>query len=317
MNIVFLDEPTVILGDDIDLSGVKALGDYRAYALTPADDPLPYCGDAEVVIVNKVNLTRERLERLPKLRIVCLAATGYDNVDVEAAKEFGIRVTNAADYAKMAVIQHVFAMILAFAQRVHEYSRDVQEGEWQRSKTFDLLKHHTFELDGKVLGIIGFGSIGRGIAKVAEAFGMKVIVNDVVDVSASGYGNRSIDEVLTQSDVVSINCPLTDRTKNLIDMAALMKMKRTAILINTARGGIVNEQDLADALTEGLLAGAGVDTLSQEPPREGNPLLGQVKNLIITPHTAWTTREARQRLMDTVAEKIRLYRAGNLREFVV
>jgi glycerate dehydrogenase len=317
MNIVFLDEDTVSLGGDIDLGGLKALGDYRACALTPADDPLPCGGDAEVLITNKVKLTRERLESLPRLGLVCLAATGYDNVDVEAAKDLGIRVTNAADYARASVVQHVFAMILAFAQRIHDYSREVQAGEWQKSKTFDLLKYHTFELDGKVIGIIGFGSIGRRVANVAESFGMKVVVNDTADVSASGYRNLSIDELLAESDVVSVNCPLTDKTRNLIHMTVLKKMKRTAILINTARGGIVNEQDLADALNEGLIAGAGVDTLSQEPPRGGNPLLGKVKNLVVTPHTAWTTREARQRLMDIVAEKIRMYKAGNLREFVV
>jgi glycerate dehydrogenase len=314
---VFLDEDTVSLGGDIDLSGLKALGGYRACALSPEDDPVPCCGGAEVVITNKVRLTRENLERLPSLRLVCLAATGYDNVDVEAAKSLGIRVANAAGYARASVVQHVFAIILSFAQRVDDYSRAVKAGEWRRSRTFDLLKYHTFELDGKVLGIIGFGSIGRGVARVAEAFGMNVVVNDRADRSAAGYRSIPIDELLEKSDVVSVNCPLTDETKNLINGAVLRKMKRTAILINTARGGIVNERDLADALNEGIIAGAGVDTLTREPPRDGNPLLGNVKNLIVTPHTAWTARETRQRLMDMVAEKIRLHQSGNLREFVV
>jgi glycerate dehydrogenase len=317
MNIVFLDEDTVVLEGDIDLGGVKALGDYRAYELAPIDDPLPFCGDAEVVIVNKVRMTRERLQGLPKLKIICQAATGYDNVDIKAAKDLGIRVTNVADYARTAVIQHVFAMILAFAQRIHDYSRDVQAGEWQKSKTFDLLKYHTFELTGKVLGIVGFGSIGRGIAKIAEAFGMEVVVYDVVDVSATGYRNHTIEEVLLRSDVVSVMCPLTDKTRNLINMDALKKMKRTAILVNTARGGIVNEQDLADALNRGIIAGAGVDTLSKEPPSGGNPLLGKVRNLILTPHSAWSTREARQRLMDIVVAKIKQYKTGDFQGFIV
>jgi glycerate dehydrogenase len=317
MNIVFLDEDTVSLGGDIDLGGLRALGDYRACSLTPADDPLPFCGDAEIVVTNKVKLTRERLEKLPRLKLVCLAATGYDNVDVEAAGELGVRVTNAAGYAKASVVQHVFAMILAFAQRVHDYSRSVEAGEWRRSKTFDLLKYHTCELEGKVLGVIGFGSIGRGVAKVAGAFGMEVVVNDTADVPSAGYRNLSLGELLERSDVVSVNCPLTDKTKNLIGVSELRRMKRTAVLINTARGGIVNEQALADALNEGLIAGAGVDTLTAEPPREGNPLLGKVKNLIVTPHVAWTTREARQRLMDIVADKIRLFKAGKLRDVVV
>ena len=181
MKIVFLDEDTVVLNDDVDLGGVKALGEYKAHELAPTDDPLPYCRDAEIIIVNKVRITRERIEKLPKLKLICEAATGYDNVDIEAAREHGIHVTNVAGYAKTAVVQHVFAMILSFATKIYSYYKDVLAGEWQKSKVFDLLRYETFELVGRTLGIIGFGSIGRGIANIAESFGMKVIVHDVVD----------------------------------------------------------------------------------------------------------------------------------------
>jgi glycerate dehydrogenase len=317
MKIVFLDEDTVVLNDDVDLSRVQSLGEYEAYELAPNDDPLPYCDDAEVIIVNKVRMTRERIDKLPRLKLICVAATGYDNIDLEAARACGIHVANAAGYAKTAVVQHVFAMILSFATRIHSYHRDVLDGEWQKSKTFDLLTYSTFELVGRTLGIIGFGSIGQGIAEIAEAFGMNVMVHDVVDISSTGYENHRIDEVLRQSDVVSVMCPLTEQTRNLIDARALRKMKPSAILINTARGGIVHEQDLAEALNSGVIAAAGVDTLSKEPPRDGNPLLGKVKNLIITPHSAWSTRDARQRLMDIVVQKIEQYRAGDFEGFIV
>lgn len=317
MKIVFLDEDTVVLNGDIDLSGVKALGEYEAHELVPTDDPLPYCQDAEIIIVNKVRMTRERIEKLLKLKLICEAATGYDNVDIEAVREHGIHVTNVAGYAKTAVVQHVFAIILSFATKIYSYYQDVLAGEWQKSKVFDLLTYETFELVGKTLGIIGFGSIGQGIAKIAESFGMKVMAHDVVDISSTGYENHDLDTVLKESDILSVMCPLSDQTRNLIDAEALRKMKSTAILVNTARGGIVNEQDLADALNSGIIAGAGVDTLSREPPKDGNPLLGNVKNLIITPHSAWSTRDARQRLMDMVVKKIEQYRRGNFEGFIV
>lgn len=317
MKIVFLDEDTVVLHGDVDLSRVKALGEYAAYELAPTADPLPYCQDAEIIIVNKVRMSRENIEKLPKLRLICEAATGYDNIDIEAAQDCGVHVTNVAGYAKTAVAQHVFAMILSFATKIFSYYQDVLAGEWQKSKTFDLLKYDTFELGGRILGIIGFGSIGQGIAKIAEAFGMEILVHDVVDISSTGYRNHSLDEVLKGADIVSVMCPLTDQTKNLIDAAALKKMKPTAILINTARGGIVNESDLAEALNSGVIAGAGVDTLTKEPPMEGNPLLEPVKNLIITPHSAWSTRDARQRLMDIVVQKIEQYRKDDFEGFIV
>jgi glycerate dehydrogenase len=317
MKIVFLDQDTVVLNGDVDLSGLESLGEYEAHELAPADDPVPCSTHAEVVIVNKVRMTRERIEKLPDLKLIGVAATGYDNVDIEAARERGIHVTNVAGYARDSVVQHVFSMILGFATRIHDYRQDVRAGEWQKSKSFHLLKYETFELHGRTLGVVGFGSIGRGVVEIAEAFHMKVMVHDAVDISSTGYKNYSLDEVLMQSDFVSVNCPLTEQTRNLIDARSFEKMKSTAFLINTARGGIVNEEDLAVALNRGLIAGAGVDTLSKEPPGGGNPLLGKMKNLIITPHCAWSTRESRQRLMDALVQKVEQYRRGDYEGFIV
>jgi glycerate dehydrogenase len=310
LKIVFLDEQTISLNGDIDLRGVKALGDYDGFALLPSDNPLPYCTHADVVITNKVKMGRTALEQLPHISLICVAATGYDNIDVEAASELGIHVANVSGYATKTVVQHVFAMVLMFANRILSYQRDVQRGEWQRSEMFGLLRYATFELAGKVFGVIGCGAIGMEAARVAEVFGMKVLMHDIADIRDTGYENHDIDEVLEASDVISLHCPLNEQSRNLINRETMSRMKSTAILINTARGGIVNEQDLANALNEGKLAGAGVDTLSVEPPVDDNPLLGNVKNLIVTPHSAWSARDARQRLMDTIADRIQSFKKG-------
>jgi glycerate dehydrogenase len=311
MQIVFLDEDTVVLNEDIDLSRVQALGQYEACMLSPSDDPVPSCRNADVVIVNKVRMSRNAMEQLPSLRLICVAATGYDNIDLQAARERGVHVSNVTGYATKTVVQHVFAMLLNLSNRIQSYHHDVQRGEWQKSKMFGLLKYPTFELAGKTFGVIGFGAIGREAARIAEAFGMKVMAHDVVDLTDTGYENHSLDETLAASDVLSVHCPLTEHTRNLIDAGSLDKMKKTAILINAARGGIINERDLANALNSGSIAGAGVDTLSVEPPVDGNPLLGEVKNLIITPHSAWSARDARQRLMDMVVERIESFKNGS------
>jgi len=316
LRIVFLDENTVMLDDDIDLSEIKKLGNYEGYSLLPDDDPVPYCKEAEVVILNKVKIGEKHFKQLPLLRLICEAATGYDNIDIEGARKHGIHVANVAGYATNSVVQLIFSMILAFSQKLFEYNQEVKSGEWQRSKTFGILKYHTFELAGKTIGIIGFGNIGRKVAGVAESFGMKVMPYDVKELDESGYRNYSLDEIVSRADVVVVTCPLTEKTRNLIDMGVLKKMKNSAILINTARGGIVNEKDLAEALNRGIIAGAGVDTLSKEPPVDGNPLLEDVKNLIITPHCAWATVEARQRLMNGVAENIRKYLRGETSGFI-
>lgn len=316
MHIVFLEENTVVLDGDIDLDGLRALGLYRGLSLDPRADPVPHCGDAEVLVVNKMKMTAGRIQALPGLRLICVAATGYDNVDLEAAGSRGVRVANVQGYAGRSVAQHLFAMILGFATQVPGYARDVRRGDWGSSDTFHLLRYPSFELAGRVIGIVGFGAIGRNVARIAEGFGMRVLVHDVADLSVTGYRSCALEELLAESDIVTLHCPLTDRTRDLIDARALKNMKPTALLFNTARGGIVNEADLARALREGVIAGAGVDTLTAEPPAGGNPLLEGVPNLVVTPHVAWTSRDARQRLMDGVVENIKRFREGRFEGFV-
>jgi glycerate dehydrogenase len=264
-----------------------------------------------------VGINGKHIDLLPELELICEAATGYDNIDLQGARERGVHVSNVAGYATDTVVQHVFAMVLCFTNRSLSYHDEVMRGEWQKSKMFCLLKYHTFELAGKTFGVIGLGTIGRKAAHVAETFGMRVMAHDIADMSGTGYENHTLDEVIEASDVLSVHCPLTDKTRNLIDAGFLRSMKKTALLINTARGGIVNENDLAEALNRGEIAGAGVDTLSVEPPVDGNPLLGEVKNLIITPHSAWSARDARQRLMNMVAERIESFREGNREGLIV
>lgn len=319
MKIVFLESHLVTLNNDIDYSKLHYLGDYAQYELSLDDDPIPYAKGAEIVIVHKIVMSRERIKALlPELKLLCEAATGYNNIDIEAAKDFGVHVTNVPEYAKYSVTQQVFAYMLEFATKWREYDLDVKRGLWHKSKTFDLLSYPTFELYQKKIGIIGFGSIGQQIARVAEAFRMQVMAYDVVDVSKTGYRNYTLDEVLSQSDFIIVQCPLTDSTRNLIDKNAFNKMKRTAILINASRGGIVNEEDLAEALNTGRIAGAAVDVLSKEPPEGGNVLLdSEVKNLIVTPHTAWSTVESRQRLVDKIADDIKAFLEGKLTDFIV
>lgn len=316
MNIAFLDSHTLSLNGDIDFSALKSLGNYKGYSLNNKDNVIPYCEGVHTVIVNKIILNRDIIKKLPDLELIAVIATGYNNVDTETAKENNVKVVNVPDYAANSVSQHVFSLILNLVTKAYLYNEDVKNGEWSNSANFGLLKYHTFELDEKVIGIIGYGAIGKSVAEIASGFGMKVIVNDIKDISNTGFKNYSLDYILKNANVVSIHCPLNSRTKNMIDSAALRKMKKSAILINTSRGGIVNESDLALALNSGEIAGAGVDVLSEEPPSSSNPLLQNVKNLIVTPHTAWSTIEARQRMVDITVENIKAYLEGKVHNVV-
>jgi len=249
------------------------------------------------------------------LKLVTVVATGYNNVDMEAAKEKGICLCNVPGYASNSVAQHTFALVLNLATKAYLYHRDIRAGKWQNANSFNLLTYPTFELAGKTIGIIGFGAIGREVAKIAEGFGMKVLANDAFGVKGGKYADTDFDKLLKESDVVTLHCPLTEDNRNLIDAAALSKMKPTAFLINAARGGLVEENALFDALNSERIAGAGVDVLSEEPPQRGNILLG-AKNIIITPHSAWSTLEARQRLIDETAHNIRAFIEGKPRNVV-
>ncbi len=316
MNGVILDEAS-FARDDLCLDGLLAtLPRWRRHGRTDAAELPARLRQAEVVVVNKVCLDSGTLARLPALRLICVAATGTNNIDLQAAAARSIAVCNVRAYATPSVVQHVFALILALTTRLLPVQRRIGQGEWQRSEHFCLLDEPVSELSGKVLGIVGYGELGQAVASVARAFAMSVRV--AARPGRQLAGRVPLDELLATADVVSLHCPLTDETAGMIAARELARMKPSAILINTARGGIVDEQALADALRAGRLAGAGIDVLSNEPPIDGNPLLtGDCPNLIVTPHVAWASRQARQRLVDEMAANIRAWLAGERRNRLV
>jgi len=315
MKIVFLDADTIILDDDMDFSSLEGVGELTRYGHTGKSETVQRARGAETVIVNKVMMTGQIIRQLDGLRHIAVIATGYNNVDVEAANQADVCVTNVRGYARHTVPQHTFGLILNLASRIMDYDRDVKNGEWQRSSTFNLLRYPTFEMAGKTIGIIGLGAIGQGVADIAEGFGMNIMYHDPMHPGRSRYQHSTLEELFEESDIVTLHCPLTDQNKHMIDQNALGRMKTSAILINTARGELVDEKALAEALQSGNIAGAGLDVLSKEPP-EDSPLSGALKNLVITPHCAWTAREARQRLIDEVAENIKAFSEGKERNVV-
>ena len=314
MEIVFLEESTVTLGD-IDFSVLKNLGSYKAFPASSEDEVLGRAANADVIIANKTPITRKVLTGLPKLKLVTLIATGYNNVDVKAAREKNIRVCNVSQYASIPVAQHTFGLLLNLATKLHLYHEDVQGGRWLTADSFTLLSYRTFELAGKTIGIIGFGAIGREVARIARVFGMDVLVHNRSEIRDGSFPNTELDSLLRNADVVTLHCPLNDQNRNLIDRNALAKMKKTALLINTARGGLVDEKALFEALQTGTIAGAGIDVLSEEPPVRGNILL-EAKNILISPHSAWSTAEARQRLIDETVRNIQAFFSGEARNVV-
>ena len=315
VRIVFLDDAMYSLDSDVDFSDIASQGAYTRYANSTPEEAVERARGAHVLITNKAKVTAAALQASNDLLLVAAAATGYDNVDVQAATEQGIPVCNVPGYAENTVPQHAFALILNLATQAYRYAADVQAGDWVDADSFTLLRYPTFELHGKSIGIIGFGTIGRGVARIAHGFGMNVIAHDSFGIPDESCRNTPLDELLRTSDVVTVHTPLNDATRNLIDADAISVMKPSALLINTARGGIVNEQALADALNQGRLAGAGFDVLTSEPPRDGNPLLN-ARNALITPHSAWATLEARQNLITRTAENIRSFLANTPKNLV-
>ena len=314
MNIVFLDRATIDL-NDVSFSSIESLGKFVSYPDSSAEEIITRSLNADIIIANKSKITKTVLDSCRNLKLVCVIATGYNNVDTGYAREKGVTVCNVAGYAKNTVPQHTFSLILNLATKVLQYHLDVMAGEWQKASLFTLLKYRTFELYGKTLGIIGFGTIGRAVAQIAVSFGMKVIYYDPYVSPTNNYNPVDLRTLLSESDVVSVHCPLTKDTHNLLDYKELSTMKPTALLINTSRGGIVNENALAEALNNHLIAGAGVDVLSEEPPVNGNILLS-AQNCIITPHSAWSTIEARQTLVDETAKNIQSFINGEKRNVV-
>jgi glycerate dehydrogenase len=308
---VFLDGGSLDLGD-LDFGHLQAvLPRMRVYPQTGPDELAERLAGAEVVISNKVVLGASALEGADSLKLVCVAATGTNNVDLAAARARGITVCNVRAYGTASVVQHVFSLITALSNNLLSYYRAVREGRWQQSEQFCLMDYPIRELAGKVMGIVGYGELGRAVAQVAEAFGMRVMIARRPGEEDDRPGRVALDELLGQVDVLSLHCPLTEQTRGLIGAAELARMKPDALLINTARGGLVDEPALAAALREGRLGGAGFDVLSVEPPKQGNPLLAaDIPNLILTPHMAWASRESRQRLLDQVADNIEAFMRG-------
>jgi len=284
---------------------------------TTPDQVLDRLHDATIVITNKVRLPGDLLARLPRLRLIAEAATGTDNIDLAWCREHGLPVTNIRGYAADTVPEHVFMLLLALRRQLPAYRDDVAAGRWQRSPTFCFFDHPIRDLRGTTLGIFGRGSLGRGTARLAEAFGMRVLWSERKGATAVREGYASFDAVLAEADAISLHCPLNDGTRGMIGAAELRAMKRDAVLINTARGGLVDETALLLALKEGWIAGAGFDVLSKEPPREGNPLLDvQLPNLIVTPHVGWSSDKAMQALADQLIENMEAFVRGEERNRV-
>lgn len=307
---VFLDHASLDRGE-LDLGALRSVaGTLTLHARTDPGDVAARIVDADVVLTNKVVLDAAALAAAPALKLILVTATGINNVDLDAARRRGIVVCNCRDYGTPAVAQHALLLILALRTNFLAYQREVRAGAWQESPIFCLMDHPIGELSGQTLGIVGYGTLGRAVARLCEAFGMTVRIGQLPGRPAHPDA-LPWDELLAGVDVLSLHCPLTEATRNLVDAAALARMKPTALLINTARGGLVDEAALAAALRAGRLGGAGFDVLTEEPPRGGNPLLaGDIPNLIVTPHNAWASREARQRLIDQTAENLRHWIGG-------
>ncbi|MBQ8528070.1 MAG: hydroxyacid dehydrogenase [Lachnospiraceae bacterium] len=318
MNIVVLERNSV--GTDIPVDCYKDFGEVTCYRNTVLEDAAPKVKDADIIIANKCPMNEVTLNDAPNVKLICEFATGYDNIDLEYCKNRGIAVANARDYCTAAVAQHTFALALFLMEHLRHYDDYVKGGAYGAQDRFSNFDLAYGELTDKVWGIVGMGNIGRKVAKIAEAFGCKVIFYSVTGKSTcTDYEQVSFEQLLAQSDILSLHCPLSDLTRDLIDKEALTKMKKTAILINVARGPVVNNRDLYSALTEGDIAAAGLDVLEEEPISPENPL-GQIKDsnrLIITPHMAWASTEARTRVVEEVYLNIEAFLRGEKRNRVI
>jgi glycerate dehydrogenase len=311
--LVFLDRSTL----EADVRRPDFPHRWVEYPVTAPDQIVGRLRDATVAITNKVPLRAEHLAQLSKLKLIAEAATGVNNIDVEWCRAHGVAVCNIRNYAIHAVPEHVFMLILALRRNLFAYRHDLENGLWQKSDSFCLFTHPIHDIHGSTLGIVGYGVLGQAVARLAEAFGMKVLVAERKGAEAVRPGFLPFEQVLGESDVITLHVPLTEATRNLIGAPELARMKPTALLINTARGGVVDEAALAAALRQGAIAGAGFDVLSVEPPREGNPLLEPgLPNFILTPHVAWASREAMQILADQLIGNIEAFVRGEPRNLV-
>jgi len=311
-SIVVLDGVTLNPGD-LSWRKLQCLGQLTVFDRTPANLIVDRAKDTNILLVNKVHMTREIIGQLPKLQFIAITATGYNNVDLEACRDHSVRVVNAVGYGSTSVAQHVFALLLELTNRVGMHSASVQAGDWAAQSDFCYWKSPLVELAGKTMGIYGLGSIGRAVARLALAFGMNVLAThrhperDAME----GVTFVDLDTLFSQSDVVSLNVPLSAENEDVVDSSRLQSMKSNAYLINTARGGLIVEADLAEALRQKTIAGAALDVLRKEPPAADHPLYS-LENCFITPHHAWASQESRQRLMDMTVERVAEFMSGKL-----
>ena len=326
MNTAFLDYKTVDPGD-LDLSPLRNIApNLILYDKTAADKVNERIQDADIIIINKIKLDAAALHQAKKVKLICLVATGTDNVDLVGAKEQGITVCNIKNYCTDSVAQHVVLSILALSHHFDEYQVSLKQGLWQKSEQFCLLEYPITELRSKTLGIVGLGVLGTAAAHLAVSFGMRILVTESFRPENSSKNDEQqkpefkrvpFQDLVAQSDVISLHCPLTPATKELFDLKTFKSMKKNAILINTARGGLINDEALLHALEHGSIAGAALDVLDREPPAADHPLLNSgLPNLIVTPHVAWAAKEARQRALDEIAKNIACYLKGEPRNVV-
>ncbi|MCA6078609.1 D-2-hydroxyacid dehydrogenase [Fulvivirga sedimenti] len=306
--IVVLDGHT-LNPDDMSWEPLQELGDVTVYPRTGPGDVIKRSENADALIINKIKMTREVIQALPRLSYIGLMATGFDNVNTEAARESGICVTNVPGYSTPSVAQHTFALILQLSNRVALHNQSVHEMEWVRSADFSYYKHPIPELYGKTIGLVGYGAISSSVEKIAHAFGMRILIASEHADKAEFGRIVSLEELFESSDIVSLHTALTPKTAGMVNAELIGRMKPAAWLINTARGGLINEKDLSDALHENRIAAAAVDVLSKEPPDEDNPLL-TAPRCIITPHISWASVESRQRLMAALIENLKAFQAG-------
>lgn len=317
MKAVFLDYAT--MGPDLDLAPLYALFDaLEIFDETEYSQMVERLRDVEFAFTNKIRFTEELLREADKLRYIGLTATGTDNIDLVTAEANGIAVANIRGYCTQSVVEHVFGTLLMLTHSLHRYNASVRAGDWQASQDFCMLTHPVRELSAMTLGIVGYGELGQGVARIARTFEMNVLVSARPDDTEIAADRTPFEEVLARADVISLHCPLNERTRNLFNDDTLARMKPGAFLINTARGGLVDSAALVAALEAGHLAGAAIDVLAKEPPRDGDPLLDYSgDNLIVTPHVAWATNEARQNAIDELAANAAAFIAGQERNRVV
>lgn len=307
MKTILLDKSTI--GNDISLQDIENQCELISYDTTTDKEVWQRISDAEIIITNKVVIGKREMEAAKNLKLICVAATGYNNIDIEEAKKKNIVVTNVKGYSTESVAQTVFGYIFAVMNSMAGVAHDIKKGLWQQSPVFTMLNHPFIELKGKNLGIIGYGTIGKRVAEIGKVFGMKILVSESLQNSDKSPTRLPFNETLQQSDILTIHTPLTEKTTNLISEKELKKMKKTAVLINAARGGVVNEHDLYEALVHKEIGYAAVDVLTQEPPTDDN-ILFKAPNIMITPHIAWTSYEARQQLVAGISNNIKLFISG-------